>query len=65
MRRNALGDLIFALPALAALRHAYPDAEIVLLADTCQRRFLGSRPSPVDRVVAVLTRAEGRRELCG
>jgi ADP-heptose:LPS heptosyltransferase len=32
LRCTALGDLIFALPTLAALRAAYPSAEIVLLA---------------------------------
>jgi ADP-heptose:LPS heptosyltransferase len=31
LRANGLGDFIFALPALAALRRTHPDAEIVLL----------------------------------
>ena len=30
LRANAIGDYIFALPALDALRSAYPDAEIAL-----------------------------------
>ena len=60
VRANALGDLIFALPALEALRSAYPGAEIVLLADRWQRDFLEGRPGPVDRVVP-LPAAEGVR----
>src|SRR5581483_5339801 len=32
LRANGLGDLIVALPALDALRAAYPRAEVVLLA---------------------------------
>lgn len=31
LRANGIGDFIFALPALSALRATYPDAEIVLL----------------------------------
>jgi ADP-heptose:LPS heptosyltransferase len=53
LRANALGDLIFALPALDALRSTYPDAEIVLLATDWHRAFLADRPGPVDRVVVV------------
>ena len=51
LRANALGDLIFALPALDALRAAYPEAEIVLLARPWHRAFLEGRPGPVDRVI--------------
>jgi hypothetical protein len=39
LRANALGDLIFCLPALDALRAAYPEAEIVLLATEWHREF--------------------------
>src|SRR5436305_6078633 len=53
LRANALGDFIFALPALEALRAAYPQAEIVLLAKKWHATFLQGRPGPVDRVVAV------------
>ena len=31
VRANALGDYLFSLPALDALRAAYPSAELVLL----------------------------------
>lgn len=53
LRANALGDFVFALPALDALRAAYPRAEIVLLARAWHAAFLAGRPSPVDRVVAL------------
>ena len=53
LRANDLGDLVFALPALDALRAAYPSAEITLLAKEWHRELLGSRPGPVDRVIAV------------
>jgi ADP-heptose:LPS heptosyltransferase len=51
LRANAVGDYIFALPALEALRAAYPDAEIVLLGRSWHADFLSGRPSPVDRVM--------------
>jgi len=53
LRANAIGDFIFALPALEALRAAYPQAEIVLLAKKWHATFLQGRPGPVDRVVTV------------
>jgi ADP-heptose:LPS heptosyltransferase len=53
VRANGLGDFIFALPALAALRAAYPGAEIVLLGLAWHAAFLRERPSPVDRVLVV------------
>jgi ADP-heptose:LPS heptosyltransferase len=53
LRANALGDFIFALPALTALRSAYPQAEIVLLARPWHQAFLINRPGPIDRVVVI------------
>ncbi len=53
LRANAIGDFLLALPALEALRAAYPTAEIVLLGKRWHRDFLTSRPGPVDRVVVV------------
>ncbi|MFM8319382.1 MAG: glycosyltransferase family 9 protein [Chloroflexota bacterium] len=53
LRANAIGDFIFGLPALAALRAAYPQAEIVLFGQPWHARFLDGRPGPLDRVVPV------------
>lgn len=53
LRANGLGDYLFALPALDALRAAYPGAEIVLLGADWHAEFLPGRPGPVDRVIAV------------
>src|SRR5437588_9553500 len=53
LRANAIGDFIFTLPALEALRAAYPQSEIVLLAKKWHATFLQGRPGPVDRVVTV------------
>jgi len=53
LRANGLGDLVFSLPALEALRARYRDAEIVLLGAAWAARLLMSRPGPVDRVVPV------------
>jgi ADP-heptose:LPS heptosyltransferase len=50
LRANALGDFILSLPALEALRAAYPDAQITLLGRSMHEQLLRSRPSPVDRV---------------
>lgn len=52
-RPNALGDFMFALPALHALRSAYPHADIVYLGRTWHAEFLTVRSGPVDRVVVV------------
>ncbi len=53
LRANALGDFIFCLPALDALRAAYPDAEITFLGKQWHVDFLAGRPAPVDRVLAI------------
>jgi ADP-heptose:LPS heptosyltransferase len=53
LRANALGDLLVALPALEAVRAAYPEAELVLLGRRWHQDFLSARPGPVDRVIAM------------
>jgi ADP-heptose:LPS heptosyltransferase len=53
LRANALGDYIFSLPALYALKAAYPGAELTLLGAPWHARALSRRPGPVDRVAVV------------
>ncbi len=53
LRPSAVGDFVFALPALHALKEAYPAAELVLAGKAWHRVFLQGRPGPVDRVVEV------------
>jgi ADP-heptose:LPS heptosyltransferase len=53
LRPGAVGDFVFALPALYALKQTYPEAELVLAGKAWQRTFLQGRPGPVDRVVEV------------
>ncbi|AKJ27514.1 glycosyltransferase family 9 protein [Caldimonas brevitalea] len=53
LRANAVGDFVLTLPALEALRSAYPDARITLLGRAWHAAFLAGRPSPVDEVVVV------------
>jgi ADP-heptose:LPS heptosyltransferase len=51
LRGGGLGDFVFALPALDALRATYPDAEIVLLGRANIEPLVVGRPGPVDRFV--------------
>lgn len=53
LRANGLGDFVVALPALAALRAAYPHAEITYLGATWHPALLTGRPGPWDRVLVV------------
>lgn len=53
LRAIGLGDYLALVPALEALRHAYPDAEIVHLAKPWVKSFLEGRPGPIDRVEVV------------
>ncbi len=53
LRPNAIGDFVFALPALVALRAAYPRAHIVYLGRRWHGEFLEDRPSPVDETLAM------------
>ncbi|PWF45399.1 glycosyltransferase family 9 protein [Massilia glaciei] len=53
LRPNAVGDFVFALPALHALRASYPGADIVYIGRRWHADFLAGRPGPVDRVVVI------------
>ncbi len=53
LRAGALGDFMVILPALYALKDAYPHAEIVLLGRPWQQKFLVKGRSPVNRVEVV------------
>ena len=51
LRGGGLGDLMFAMPALAALKDRYPDASITLLGMPGHAALLGGRPGPVSEVL--------------
>lgn len=53
LRANSIGDFVLVLPALEALRAAYPDAEITILGREFHAAWLSGRPGPWDRVTAV------------
>jgi ADP-heptose:LPS heptosyltransferase len=53
LRPGAVGDFVFALPALHALKKTYPEAILVLLGKAWHAGFLHGRPGPIDRVVAM------------
>ncbi|OWW21400.1 glycosyltransferase family 9 protein [Noviherbaspirillum denitrificans] len=50
LRPSAVGDFVFALPSLHALRVAYPDARITYIGRQWHADFLANRPGPVDEV---------------
>jgi ADP-heptose:LPS heptosyltransferase len=58
LRPSPIGDFVFALPALHALKSAYPQAQITYIGRYWHAAFLADRPGPVDRV-AVLPRCPG------
>jgi ADP-heptose:LPS heptosyltransferase len=60
LRGGNIGDLLFALPAVDALKARYPDAHITLLCRPPHAALLADRPSSVDETV-VLPIAEGVR----
>jgi ADP-heptose:LPS heptosyltransferase len=49
----AVGDFVFTLPALHALRHAYPDAELTVIGRDWHRLLMENRPGPIDRVLVM------------
>jgi ADP-heptose:LPS heptosyltransferase len=53
LRPGAVGDFMMTLPALHALRDAYPEAEIVYVGKAWHAGFLANRPGPVDWVAVI------------
>ncbi|HLR77180.1 MAG TPA: hypothetical protein VK106_05930, partial [Balneolaceae bacterium] len=53
LRANSLGDFIFTLPALQALRNSFPQAEIVLFVKKLYKDFLSQHNLFFDRVITV------------
>ncbi len=53
LRSGGIGDYVNAEPALAALRAAYPAAELALLGADHHRPLVEGRPAPCDRVEVV------------
>lgn len=53
LRPNAVGDFVFSLPALHALRYAFPAAEIWYVGKQWHVDFMMGRPGPIDRVVVI------------
>ncbi|MCU1634360.1 MAG: glycosyl transferase [Micrococcaceae bacterium] len=51
LRGGGLGDLMFAMPAIAALKRCYPDADITLLGMPGHAALLEGRPGAVSRIV--------------
>jgi ADP-heptose:LPS heptosyltransferase len=50
LRGGGIGDLVFALPAIAALRASYPGASVILLGSPSHRALLAGRPDVVDEI---------------
>ena len=53
LRAGGLGDFLFALPALHALRETYPGSEITVLGAPMHAELMLGRPGPPDRVMVV------------
>lgn len=53
LRANALGDFILTLPAIEALKHTYPQAELILLGRKNHQEFLKNRKTVIDRIISI------------
>ena len=60
LRGGGLGDLMFALPAMSALKAAYPEASLTLLGTPMHAELLSQTDGPVDETV-ILPFSEGVR----
>jgi ADP-heptose:LPS heptosyltransferase len=61
LRANAIGDFLMIVPALEALRHAYPEAEITVIGDAWLPDLLQGRPGPWTGGVVVAPHYPGLR----
>lgn len=64
LRGGGLGDLLFAIPAMRALRAAYPEARLTVLGTPMHRTLLEGRSEVCD-AVEVLPPTRGVREVAG
>lgn len=64
LRGGGLGDLLYAYPALTALKEGYPDAEITLLGSPIHAVLAAETAGPVNEVV-ILPFAQGVRDGSG
>ncbi|HYD97118.1 MAG TPA: glycosyltransferase family 9 protein [Noviherbaspirillum sp.] len=53
LRPNAVGDFMFTLPCLHALKAKWPDAHLVYVGKQWHADFLRGRPGPVDEVAVI------------
>lgn len=53
LRPNAVGDFVFSLPCLHALRSRYSEARITYIGQQWHADFLANRPGPVDEVAVI------------
>jgi hypothetical protein len=53
LRPNAIGDFMFCLPALAALKVGFPDAHLSFVGKSWHADFMRDRPSPIDEVLVI------------
>ena len=60
LRGGGLGDLMFALPAMSALKAAYPEASLTLLGTPMHAELLSQTEGPVDETV-ILPFSQGVR----
>jgi ADP-heptose:LPS heptosyltransferase len=61
LRANAIGDFLMIVPALEALRTAYPEAQITVIGDAWLPDLLRGRPGPWTGGVVVAPRYPGLR----
>ena len=52
-RPSAVGDFVFALPCLQALKSAWPQAHLAYVGRPWHEQFLTGRPGPVDEVLVL------------